>query len=154
MQDMTYMQINELFAPFSLDTAQNLQDIFKPLVDIDADLPAQTLKFVITGENPEILLVFQKLPDDQATALLGNPGTYNWYRPNFHINRQQEHMAYHSQNARQKLYGVIFDELDHAQIVRFAKVLEATTKRLNFINFYEQAPVWFLYFIVDRKSVV
>ena len=152
MQDMTYMQINELFAPFSLDTAQNLQDIFKPLVDIDADLPAQTLKFVITGENPEILLVFQKLPDDQATALLGNPGTYNWYRPNFHINRQQEHMAYHSQNARQKLYGVIFDELDHAQIVRFAKVLEATTKRLNFINFYEQAPVWFLYFIVDALN--
>ncbi|MEG0488744.1 MAG: HEAT repeat domain-containing protein, partial [Acinetobacter sp.] len=123
--------------------------IFLPLAEIEQDLHKEVLTFIFEGENPNVLLKLNSLPDEKALFLLGKPGTYAWYWSNIQLDKKQNKLAENSIQARRQFYGKMFEYLDAAQIIRFAKVLEAAAQQKNFKNLYDKVPAWFIYLTID-----
>ena len=128
---------------------KNMYKIFNPLTEIQADLDKEVTSFIFEGENPEILLKLQNLPDEKALFLLGKPGTYSWYWSNIQLDKKQTKLSENSVQARRQFYGNLFEDLDSAQIIRFAKILEAASQHKNFKNIYDKVPAWFIYLTID-----
>ena len=126
-----------------------LYKIFLPLTEIEQDLHKEVLAFIVEGDNPNVLLKLNQLPDEKALFLLGKPGTYGWYWGNIQLDKKQNKLAENSLQARRQFYGKMFEYLDAAQIIRFAKVLEASTQQRNFKNLYDKIPAWFIYLTID-----
>ncbi|MFU8925841.1 DUF4132 domain-containing protein [Acinetobacter puyangensis] len=142
-------KLGQLINPKDQVTLDLLHTLVAPLAEIDQNLPEQALSFIIDGQHAEILLTLQQQPNDQASALLGNPGTYSWYWASHNLSKAQEKLVKAGQNARYKLYIDIFEKLTAEQIIRYGKLLAAVTQQKNFKVLYEQTPVWFTYLIVD-----
>lgn len=142
-------KLNQLLKPQDQATLDLLQTILVPLAEIDQKLPEQVLSFILEGQYADVLLTLQQQNDEQASALLGSPGTYSWYWTSNDLSKAQEKLLKASQNARYKLYINIFETLDSEQIIRYAKFLAAVTQEKNFKVLYPQTPVWFTYLIVD-----
>ena len=123
--------------------------IFLPLAEIEQDLHKEVLTFIFEGENPNVLLKLNSLPDEKALLLLGKPGTYAWYWGNIQLGKKQNKLAENALQDRRRFYGKMFEYLDSAQIIRFAKVLEAAAQQKNFKNLYDKVPTWFIYLTID-----
>ncbi len=128
---------------------QQIYQVFVPLAEIEPNLHKDVVMFIFEGNNPEVLLKLQQLPDDKALALLACPGTYNWFSPTYNLTKNQEKLAQASHKARHTLYGYLFEYLSNEQIIRYAKILDAATQQRNFTAIHEQIPSWFIYLIID-----
>lgn len=130
---------------------EKVYKIFNCLAEIEPKLDQEVTLFILEGSNPEILLKLQQLPNEKALLLLGKPGTYSWYWPQNQqtLDKRQDKIATEATRIRHAYYGEILNELDHEQIIRFGKILEAATQSKNFVNIYEKVPSWFIYLMID-----
>lgn len=131
-----------------------LYKIFLPLTEIEQNLHKEVLAFIVEGDNPNVLLKLNQLPDEKALLLLGKPGTYAWYWGNIQLGKKQNKLTENALQDRRRFYGKMFEYLDSAQIIRFAKVLDAATQQKNFKNLYDKVPTWFIYLTIDIYIVM
>lgn len=147
-----HQQNNEAIHAFNETQKNNVKkvlSVFLPLSEIEEGLEQAITLFIFTGENPEILLKLNQLPDEKASDLIGSPGTYEWYWTNIELNKAQEKLKNQSIKSRQQLNHVLFDTLNNQQIIRLGKVYESITQHKNYKELYAPIPVWFHYIVVD-----
>ncbi len=147
-----HQQNNEVIHTFNETQKNNVKkvlSVFLPLSEIEEGLEQAISLFIFTGENPEILLKLNQLPDEKASDLIGSPGTYEWYWTNIELNKAQEKLKNQSIKSRQQLNDDLFDTLNNEQIIRLGKVYESITQLKNYKELYAPIPVWFHYIVVD-----
>ncbi|TCM61808.1 HEAT repeat protein [Acinetobacter calcoaceticus] len=149
MLNQLFAKIESLISKSNTRTTALLQPILAPLAEIDAQLPADCMAFILKGEHAEVLMSLQHLPDDKACALLGKPGTYRYFWPQANISKAQEKLAKASTKARKELYEALFDLLEPEQIIRYGKVIAAATQQRNLAHLYPVLPIWLHYVVID-----
>ena len=149
MLNQLFSKIEALFKNANATGVQHLQTVFAPLAEINENLPSDILSFILSGQNPEILLQLNHLPDEKASALVDTPGTYKWYWTHVDISKSQEKLLKASIKARQLLNDDLFEYLNHEQIIRLGKIYEAVTQQKNYLRLYDAVPTWFSYIVVD-----
>ena len=113
MFNQLFSKIEALFKNANATGVQHLQTVFAPLAEINENLPSDILSFILSGQNPEILLQLNHLPDEKASALVDTPGTYKWYWTHVDISKSQEKLLKASIKARQLLNDDLFEYLNH-----------------------------------------
>ena len=149
MLNQLFSKIEALFKTANATGVQHLQGIFAPLAELDAQLPANVVGFILSGQNPEILLYLNNLPDEKASAFIDTPGTYKWYWTSVDLNKSQGKLLKTSIKARQNLNDNLFEYLTSEQIIRLGKIYEAVTQQKNYLCLYDAVPNWFTYIVVD-----
>lgn len=123
--------------------------VFLPLSEVEQGLEKAVTLFIFTGDNPEILLKLNQLPDEKASDLIGNPGTYEWYWTQIQHSKAQEKLKNQSIKSRNLLNDDLFNTLSNEQIIRLGKVYASITQQKNYKELYAPVPVWFHYIVVD-----
>ncbi|WP_111859850.1 DUF4132 domain-containing protein [Acinetobacter sp. CFCC 10889] len=123
--------------------------VFLPLSEVEQGLEKAITLFIFTGDNPEILLKLNQFPDEKASDLIGNPGTYEWYWTQIQHSKAQEKLKNQSIKSRNLLNDDLFNTLSNEQIIRLGKVYASITQQKNYKELYAPVPVWFHYIVVD-----
>ena len=123
--------------------------IFNPLSELDKSLPERITKYILHGDEHDVLDDFDKLcqiPDNANDIydLLRRPSDYysSWdeFEPKTHP----------SKKARIDFYNFWTDVYTPEQIIRFARVLAILCDHLDFIkHISKQTPSWFIYLLYD-----
>lgn len=142
-------KLNQFLNPQDEVTLQLLGTIAAPLAEIEQTLPEKVVEFIISGSHPDVLLTLDQQPNDKAAALLGSPGTYNWYWSSTQITKPQEKLRKASEKARYKLYSYLLTHLNSEQIIRYGKFLASATQQKNYIQLSKDTAPWFHYVLID-----
>ncbi|MFQ1054004.1 DUF4132 domain-containing protein [Gilliamella apicola] len=123
--------------------------IFNPLSELDKSLPERITKYILYGDEHDVLDDFDKLcqiPDNANDIydLLRRPSDYYSTWDEF------EPKTHPSKKARIDFYNFWMDVYTPEQIIRFARVLAILCDHLDFIkHISKQTPSWFIYLLYD-----
>ena len=123
--------------------------IFNPLSELDKSLPERITKYILHGDEHDVLDDFDKLcqiPDNANDIydLLRRPSDYYSTWDEF------EPKTHPSVKARIDFYKFWTDVYTPEQIIRFARVLAILCDHLDFIkHISKQTPSWFIYLLYD-----
>lgn len=154
MREQLYQTIEDQLSPFNARAVDLLKTTFAPLEKIDPQLAQHTLLFILKAEHIDVLLQLQQRSDDKACLLLAKPGTFHWYHSATDLSKEEEKLAKQSLKSRRELYQDIFNLLDHAQIIRYSKILSAACQEYNLSRLYPALPDWFHFLVIDSLITV
>ena len=123
--------------------------IFNPLSELDKSLPERITKYILHGDELDVLDDFDKLcqiPDNANDIydLLRRPSDYYSTWDEF------EPKTHPSKKARIDFYNFWMDVYTPEQIIRFARILAILCDHLDFIkHISKQTPSWFIYLLYD-----
>ncbi len=130
-------------------TIELLSCIFQPLGEVREDYPEKAIRYILAGEDSEVVLALQAQTGMTVEGWMSSPATLTTrYVSLPSYSKAQEKMRSASKSARKTLYNTIFDKLSSAQIIRFATVLGACNPNKD-IPKVETVPEWLWVLLAD-----
>lgn len=131
---------------------EQLTAILAPLANVDESYPQRILSYIVSADDPNILLELQNRSDDKAGVLMNFPGTVGYYWGSYRPTDKEDKQVANSVKIRDKFYQRIFKALSPEQIIRYSKFLAAVTQLKNYKVLSPLSPEWFTYLIADGLS--